>query len=118
MPAVSQAQRGLIFGKRSKYGSEHATPKKWKWVWHEGWENKGRLAKKKRKKKSKKESFIFKFETFVNENYKNEKRVNDMSTEELENENNMYIKIQNSHRLTPHDERRWKKISNKLNKKD
>jgi len=62
MPSVSQSQRGLIFSKRGKYGSEDATPKKWKWIWHEGWENKGKLPKKKRKK-------IHTFESFVNENY-------------------------------------------------
>jgi len=67
MPAVSQAQRGLIFSKRTKYGSEENTPKKWVWIWHEGWENKGKLPKK--KKKNKVESRIYNFDTFVNENY-------------------------------------------------
>ena len=65
MPAVSQNQRGLIFGKRNKYGSEENTPKKWKWIWHSGWENKGKLPKRKVS-----ESKIFDFNTFVNEKYK------------------------------------------------
>jgi hypothetical protein len=46
MPAKSQAQRGMIFAKRDKYGSKAKTPKKWKWIWDEDWENKGKLPKK------------------------------------------------------------------------
>lgn len=68
MPAVSQSQRRLIFGRRSQYKTEKRTPKKWKWIWDEEWENKGRLPEK---IKSKKESRIYDFDTFVNENYKN-----------------------------------------------
>jgi hypothetical protein len=49
MPAKSQAQRGLIFGKRNQYGSKAKTPDKWKWIWDEDWENKGKLPKKKNK---------------------------------------------------------------------
>ena len=65
MPAVSQSQRGLIFGKRTKYGSKKNTPKKWKFIWEEGWENEGKLPKKKKGKK-KNESFIFpKFSEFL-----------------------------------------------------
>ena len=63
MPAVSQSQRGLIFGKRTKYGSKKDTPKKYKWIWDEGWENKGSLPEKV------KESKIFDFKTFINERY-------------------------------------------------
>ena len=50
MPAKSQAQRALIFSKRDQYGSKKKTPKKWKWIWDEGWENKGKLPKRKKKK--------------------------------------------------------------------
>jgi hypothetical protein len=49
MPAKSQAQRGLIFGKRNQYGSKAKTPDKWKWIWDEDWENEGKLPKKKKK---------------------------------------------------------------------
>jgi len=51
MPAKSQAQRGLIFSRRDQYGSKKNTPKKWKWIWDEDWENKGKLPKKKKSKK-------------------------------------------------------------------
>jgi len=47
MPAKSQSQRALIFGKRSRYGSKAKTPKKWKWIWHSGWENTGSLPEEK-----------------------------------------------------------------------
>jgi len=46
MPAQSQAQRGLIFGKRNQYKTKAKTPDKWKWIWDEDWENKGKLPKK------------------------------------------------------------------------
>ena len=46
MPAKSQAQRGLIFSKRDQYKTKAKTPKKWKWVWDEDFENKGKLPKK------------------------------------------------------------------------
>jgi len=46
MGAKSQAQRGMIFAKRDKYGSKVKTPKKWKWIWDEDWENKGKLPNK------------------------------------------------------------------------
>lgn len=46
MPSKSQAQRGLIFGKRNQYKSKAKTPDKWKWIWDEDWENKGKLPKK------------------------------------------------------------------------
>lgn len=49
MPAKSQSQRGLIFAKRDQYKSKAKTPDKWKWIWDEGWENKGKLPKKKNK---------------------------------------------------------------------
>ncbi len=58
MPSVSQSQRGLIFSKREKYGSVENAPKKWKWVFEEGWENKGKLPKKKKKKKTNEEKVI------------------------------------------------------------
>ena len=45
-PTKSQSQRGLIFAKRNKYGSKENTPKKDKWIWDEGWENKGKLPNK------------------------------------------------------------------------
>jgi len=61
MPAKSQAQRGLIFGKRNQYKTKKNTPKKWKWIWDEDYENKGKLPEKV------KESRIYNFETFVNE---------------------------------------------------
>lgn len=72
MPAVSQKQRGLIFAKRNQYGSESKTPNKWKWIWEEGWENKGRLPKYKKKKKIKKtsENLIMSYEQFTNEWFK------------------------------------------------
>lgn len=66
MPSLSQSQRGLIFTKRNKYGSKNATPKKWQWIWHKGWENKGKLPEKV------KDSRIYDFETFVNENFLND----------------------------------------------
>lgn len=65
MPAVSQSQRRLIFGKRNQYKTEKKTPKKWKWIWHDEWENKGKLPEK-----IKNESLIINFETFVTEKYK------------------------------------------------
>jgi len=49
MPARSQAQRGLIFGKRKQYKSKAKTPDKWKWIWDEDYENKGKLPKNKNK---------------------------------------------------------------------
>lgn len=58
MPAKSQSQRGLIFAKRAKYGSVDKAPKKWKWCFEEGWENKGKLPEKVKKKKKKNESVI------------------------------------------------------------
>jgi hypothetical protein len=77
MPTVSQKQRGLIFGKRSQYGSEAKTPQRWKWVWEEGWENKGKLPKyKKRKRKNvtKKvnENKIMHFDEFVKKKFKSD----------------------------------------------
>lgn len=42
----SQAQRGLIFGKREKYGNIKNTPSEWKWVWNADWENTGSLPQK------------------------------------------------------------------------
>ncbi len=41
-----------------------------------------------------------------------------MSNQELEDENKHFIKLQNKGKLTPQEERRWKKISKKLNEKD
>jgi hypothetical protein len=70
--------------------------------------------KLKKKKKSKKESRFYNFNSFINENVKKEKRVEDMDEKELEEENKHYIKLQAGFKLTPHDERRWKKISKKL----
>ena len=67
----------------------------------------------KKKKMKKNESLICNFETFVNESYK-EKRIIDMSMEELKSEHENYIKLQNRGILTPHDEYRWKKISKRL----
>lgn len=61
MPALSQSQRGLIFGKRNKYGSKEKTPKKWKWIWSKDYENKGKLPDKV------KENRIVNFKTFINE---------------------------------------------------
>jgi hypothetical protein len=43
--AQSQAQRGLIFSKRNKYGSKENTPEEDKWIWNTDWENKGKLPK-------------------------------------------------------------------------
>ena len=65
MPTSSQAQRRLIFGKRCQYENEKRTPKKWKWIWDDDWENKGKLPEK-----VKKESRIYDFDTFVTEKYK------------------------------------------------
>lgn len=64
MPASSQSQRGLIFGKRNKYGSKEKTPKKWKWIWLKDYENKGKLPDKV------KESRIVNFNTFMNESHR------------------------------------------------
>lgn len=64
MPATSQAQRGLIFGKRSQYKTKKDTPKKWKWIWDEEWENKGKLPEKVEERR------IYDFDTFVNEKLK------------------------------------------------
>ena len=67
MPAVSQSQRGLIFSIRAKYKTEENAPKKWKWVFEEGWENKGKLPKYKKKKKSKKiNEGIITFSEYIN----------------------------------------------------
>jgi hypothetical protein len=66
MPTVSQQQRGLVFGKRNQYGSKENTPKKWKWVWEEEWENKGKLPKYKKKNKKKYEN-VTSFGNFLNE---------------------------------------------------
>jgi len=57
MPATSQAQRGLIFSKRNQYKTKKNTPKKWKWIWDDEWENKGKLPKYKK-------SRIYDFKTF------------------------------------------------------
>jgi len=62
MPATSQAQRGLVFGKRNQYGSKEKTPKKWIWIWGEEWENKGKLPAKKTN-----ESFNVDSEDYTNE---------------------------------------------------
>ena len=61
MPAKSQSQRGLIFGKRNQYKTKKNTPKKWKFIWDKDYENKGKLPDKV------KESRIYDFETFVKE---------------------------------------------------
>jgi len=67
MPAKSEQQRKLIFAKRGQYGSVEKTPKKWKWVWEDGWGNKGKLPYKvKKKNKNKKfESNIITFSDFM-----------------------------------------------------
>ena len=85
MPTTSQSQRRLIFGKRNQYKSEKNTPKNWKWIWSEDYENKGKLPEK-----VKKESLICKFNTFVNEKYDNEKKVDDMSPSELKDDDIKY----------------------------
>ena len=66
MPSKSQKQRALIFAKRNQYGSEENAPKQWKWVFEEGWENKGKLPKKVKKKlkKAKRINEVAKFEEF------------------------------------------------------
>lgn len=78
--------------------------------------HKGLPEKVRKKKKSKKR--IHSFESFVNENYNNIKKIDNMSNQELEDENKHFIKLQNKGKLTPQEERRWKKISKKLNEKD
>lgn len=68
MPAKSQAQRGLIFSRRDQYGSKKNTPKKWKWIWDEDWENKGKLPKKVKKKKKNESALVSEsLEEFLNE---------------------------------------------------
>lgn len=62
MPAKSQLQRALIFSKRAKYGSIDKAPKKWKWVFEAGWENKGKLPKKVKKSNES----IISFSEFLN----------------------------------------------------
>lgn len=59
MPAKSQAQRGLIFGKRNKYKTKKNTPPKWKWIWDDEWENKGKLPERVEENRR-----IYDFETF------------------------------------------------------
>ena len=49
MPAKSKQQLKLIWAIRRKYGKKKNAPKKWKWVFEEGWENKGKLPKKVKK---------------------------------------------------------------------
>lgn len=68
------------------------------------------------RRKSKKR--LHTFESFVNEKYNDEKKVDGMSKQEMEDENKHFIKLQNKGKLTSHEERRWKKISKKLNEKD
>ena len=70
MPAVSQKQRGLIFSKRTQYGSKSKTPDIWKWVWEDSWENVGKLPKYKKSKKNSNKSSIMKYEQFINEWFK------------------------------------------------
>lgn len=86
MPVVSQSQRGLIFGKRSQYGSKENTPKKWKFVWGEEWENKGKLPKykKKNKKKKKNENKIIPFTTMINEEYSSSERYSPVFLEKFD----------------------------------
>ena len=70
MPAKSQAQRGLIFARRDQYGSKKNTPKKWKWIWDEDWENKGKLPKKVKKKKKKvNEAYEIPLEKYIQDLY-------------------------------------------------
>jgi hypothetical protein len=56
------------------------------------------------------------FESFINEKLNTEKKVDDMSLDELKDENKYYLNLQNKNKLTPHEERRWKQISKKINK--
>ena len=65
MPAKSQAQRGLVFSKRDQYGSKNKTPKKWKWIWEDEWENKGKLPKKVKKKKKVNEAWGEKLDLYL-----------------------------------------------------
>lgn len=69
MPAKSQSQRGLIFARRDQYGSKKNTPKKWKWIWDEDWENKGKLPKKVKKKKNESvnEAYEVPLEAYIND---------------------------------------------------
>jgi len=46
MPSRSEAQRKMIFAKRSKYKTKEKTPEKDKWIWDKGYENKGDLPEK------------------------------------------------------------------------
>jgi hypothetical protein len=55
MPAKSKKQLRLIWAIRGKYKTKNKTPKKWKWVWGEEWTH------------LQKESFILRFEEFINE---------------------------------------------------
>jgi hypothetical protein len=61
MPAKSQAQRGLIFGKRKQYKTKKNTPKKWKWIWDKDYENKGKLPERIEERKR-----LHTFESFIN----------------------------------------------------
>lgn len=54
MPAKSEKQLRLIWAIRRKYKTKTKTPKKWKWVWGEEWTH------------LQKESFILRFEEFIN----------------------------------------------------
>ena len=46
MPSRSEAQRKMIFAKRSKYKTKENTPDKYKFIWDKGYENKGELPEK------------------------------------------------------------------------
>ena len=46
MPAKSQSQRRLIFGKRNQYKTEDRIPNRCKWIWNDDYENKGKLPEK------------------------------------------------------------------------
>ena len=54
MPASSETQRKYIFSLRGKYKTQSATPKKYKFIWDKGWENKGKLPEKVEETKMKK----------------------------------------------------------------
>ena len=66
MPASSKRQLRLIYAKRKHYKTMKNTPKNWKWIWEEGWT---KVDVKKLPQKVE-ESFITKFDDFVNEGVK------------------------------------------------
>ena len=63
MPAKSKRQLRLIYANRKHYKTMKNTPKKWKWIWEEGWTN----VNYKKLPQKVEEHMIVKFDDFINE---------------------------------------------------